>query len=1148
MRLIKQSSLHFKEGNSDKVYEIDLCDAGNDKYLVNFRYGRRGSLLKEGTKTPVPVLLEEAEKIFSAVEDEKLSKGYTTSEGGVSSIPVAASFTLDESLAGTIPPGWEAMPRGRAKSILQRLEQALQGKPPSTRTPWKLSRIIWKAGEYRIKEAAPYLIRLFNKGELLHQYSCTWALARCGNEFSVTALQSIYREHSSPTIAKIAGAGLLNILTGLEKQQHLEHYLHQLPEAISAAVEAVRVNVLETLLEERSRQTQPQYNWVESLYLLSTDQAWLRPPVKKLLQSLLFQPNYFKHIRAVFKLAELLDDFEVSGLLACRFEREPEGFTHHIPRTDKDEEVYVESIEEWINPHRELLKKNSKVAYSQKTRWYLHRRIQHRLEMLGHTGNTDYVRLATSVLIAYDSTLDFKEAFSTTDYHWDGRNYTNVETRFPPNAHAVSLHWLIQGLRSDLELAHAHIWRFKTGRPSRTAPSGQRNTGGAHSVSNEPLSLIGLFKKLVDFFRKPKAGRGNAGAAAGGVTSGSVAARAVSGGAASVGSEPGMTASRDYVPGGTVRAGLADTGGTPFLHLWNELPQAYVQLLVEGKMEEIHVFAFRNLSAHPAYPEIRTRLDTVVCKKLLLSAYDLPADLGYTVVLERFAGQMPGADLLMALLNSRNVAARDKGRQWTEAHLQELFNQTDFIKDLVFATYPGIRSWAKELLLQHPVTGDTRHAVTGKCIAEMMRFGEQTPQNEAIITDASDTFFQLFLSGEETVPVTVISDLLQQPAPAVLLFGLRLLRARKHDFNPAELSKSFLTGLLQHPYLPVRETGLAFLNGIDADTLLQYRDEMIACCLSPLTDVRQGMAPVLLKMAKRDKRFGEEAASLLMPCLLRKEPSEGVHNDISRLLCNELSGYLQNANKETALKLLYGNYTAAQNVGVTILEKYTDPSQLSLPQVIALGNHENLPVRSWCWKFYREQVARIKYEQASSIKLLESKWTDTRQFAIQYFREFFAEKDWSAEILITLADSVKPEVEAFGRELITRYFDDENGPLYLEKLSQHPSEKMQLFTTNYLERYAGGNAERIRSLELYFRLVLTSVNKNRIAKNRVYRFLLEEGRKSETVAGTVAAILTDISATAAIGDKAACIDVLLQLRSLYELSTPLTINPIETRA
>jgi hypothetical protein len=32
MRLVKQTFLYIKEGNSDKVYEIDLCDVGNGNY------------------------------------------------------------------------------------------------------------------------------------------------------------------------------------------------------------------------------------------------------------------------------------------------------------------------------------------------------------------------------------------------------------------------------------------------------------------------------------------------------------------------------------------------------------------------------------------------------------------------------------------------------------------------------------------------------------------------------------------------------------------------------------------------------------------------------------------------------------------------------------------------------------------------------------------------------------------------------------------------------------------------------------------------------------------------------------------------------------------------------------------------------------
>ena len=75
MKLVKQLKLYFQEGTSDKVYEIDLCESG-DGFLVNFRYGRRGAALKEGTKTIFPVPLSEAEKVFTALENEKRKKGY----------------------------------------------------------------------------------------------------------------------------------------------------------------------------------------------------------------------------------------------------------------------------------------------------------------------------------------------------------------------------------------------------------------------------------------------------------------------------------------------------------------------------------------------------------------------------------------------------------------------------------------------------------------------------------------------------------------------------------------------------------------------------------------------------------------------------------------------------------------------------------------------------------------------------------------------------------------------------------------------------------------------------------------------------------------------------------------------------------------
>jgi hypothetical protein len=1108
MRLIKQSVLYFKEGNSDKVYEVDLCDVGNEKYVVNFRYGRRGAQLKEGSKTPVPVTLAEAEKIYDAVETEKINKGYTASESGVSEIPKAAAFILNTNIAA-VNTNWMALPKSRNKAILQRLHNAVNGTSGNERFPWKLSRVIWKAGEYKIAEAAPYIVQLFNKGNQLHQYCCVWALARCGNNANgIAALQSIYQSATDGSIKKIAGAGLITHLTGLEKEAHLNRYINQLPEAFKPIIETENQQELEKIVQDRIAQQQPNYNWLEELYVLSTQKRWLRTAVKKVLQQVPLRPNYFKHVRAIFKLAELLDDFEILGLLACRFERETEMFSHNLSLTQGgNQEIFVPELEGWVKLTAELKKKTSRLAYSQKTRWHFHGRTLRRLQLMGKTDDTDYVKLSTAVLIGYKHDKDFRALYATSNYKWNGRNYENIETRFLQNAQAVFLHHILSGVHPDIQLQANRLWRM---RPANEKTTAAKST----TTSNSGEGVGGLLKKITGFFGKKKET------------------------AALVPEASTNLSSSETIP---------NPNGTPYLHLWNKVPQAYVQLLMDAEMEEIHQFAEGNLTAHPQYNDIKQKLDKQACKQLLLSAFEIPAKFGFNLTTEKYANAIPDDDVTLAMLNSNNTNARNQGKTWTEKYQYDYCKQSSFITSLIFAKHADIRSWAKPVLKNNSLTADIKHAVVGKSIAAMMGYTEQTTENEPIIKDAADTLFELFDEELKQVNLGVISDLLQHPNASILLFGLRLLKAQKQQLDYNQLSNEFVFGLLQHKYEPVREEGIAILTGMKEETLLKKQDEIINSCLSAHQNVRQGLPPIVQRMAQKENAFGVKAAETLMLYLLRKETTEGLHADVSKLLCNELSNYLQNANKETALNLLYSNYSAAQNVGIVILEKYTDASQLTLPQVMALGGHENLNVREWCWKFYSTQTPRIKYEKETSIKLLDGKWQDTRKFAMQYFRDNFTESDWNPEILITLADSVKPDVESFGRELISKFFTEANGVQYLLKLSQHPSEKMQLFATNYLERFAVDDTEKIKSLDFYFRSVLTRVNKSRIAKNRIYHFLLQEGRKTEAAAKQVSQILSDVSATAAIGDKAKCIDILLQLKALYDVATPVKVKEMELR-
>src|SRR5689334_5630774 len=115
MKLVKQTSLFFREGRSDKVYEVDLCEVGGGQYVVNFRFGRRGTALNDGSKTPLPVARGEAELIFDKLVASKIAGGYQESAGaGVAAPPAPAP-------AGAVapPPTPRADPRARA--VFERL-------------------------------------------------------------------------------------------------------------------------------------------------------------------------------------------------------------------------------------------------------------------------------------------------------------------------------------------------------------------------------------------------------------------------------------------------------------------------------------------------------------------------------------------------------------------------------------------------------------------------------------------------------------------------------------------------------------------------------------------------------------------------------------------------------------------------------------------------------------------------------------------------------------------------------------------------------------------------------------------------------------------------------------------------------------------
>ena len=215
MKLIQRTTLLYQEGNSDKVYEVDLCQTGEDLYVVNFRYGRRGTKFKEGVKTAQPVPEAQAQKVFDELVASKVKKGYRD----VSVQDSNDAPTPQPVEAATVP----LTDNPRHQAILKRLANRDSSK-------WPLERAIWRAGELKIREATPFLIQLIGTGEPLRNYCIAWALGLCGDESAIPALREFLDNASTPEfVQRIAFEALLKLSDEQTREELRSRKIEQLP-------------------------------------------------------------------------------------------------------------------------------------------------------------------------------------------------------------------------------------------------------------------------------------------------------------------------------------------------------------------------------------------------------------------------------------------------------------------------------------------------------------------------------------------------------------------------------------------------------------------------------------------------------------------------------------------------------------------------------------------------------------------------------------------------------------------------------------------------------------------------------------------------------------------------------------------------------
>ena len=1021
MRLVTQTRLSFQQGTSDKVYEVDLCEADSGEFIVNFRYGRRGARLRDGTKTPFPVSREEAQKIFDKLVDSKVKKGYRSEDR--ESGPAPAPVTPQTAAQGTQRP--------QVPHIRRYLQNTIAGQRP---TSWSLSRILWRSGEV----GAGQFLDLLNQVPIqnhMEGYSLAWALGKSGAADAAPRLIQL-KDAGDEKTQRMANLALLACLPDNESGTLRGDLRDSLPQSLRTIINGAQADPdqLSQTLENLFQNGLPPHDYLFTLYLLSDRDDKIKEAVYRALRVLPFKAPWFRAIRHIFKAAEFRLDSDIFGLIAWRFEKNPGSFNapwgsiyYQDPETRRYESVKLAD---------EYQKPDCRFGYSAASRNYMRRRVCRDLRRAGELNDPQtFITLATSVLLHYDDETDKKPVSRFTNWLWnsEARRHQVVEQFFGPYASYLPLNYLLY-----------------------------ENSDRFHNPNNNKW-------------------------------------------AASAGITPSET-SGDQLPEKREEA---------FPHLWDTAPDALELLLSNSKCGIVHEFAAKVWRDNTKFNE-RATPDFI--RGLIGQTYAVTQDLAVDLAQNLFDAAKPDSELILSLLGCALQRARELALTWVQSSRIILAKDAGFLSRAILLPFDDVHADLRAWIGVNKPAKSILNALIPDVIAGLLQLNsEDTDSDEYLARQARETL--VLISGTRLGDIAhkIVGDLLDHPVIENQILGAQSLSLSSEP--PETIPDQLWERLFASPSASVREFGMNLFGRLGDKALGERADILSSFCLSDKEDIRAAARPIVARLADNNKAFGRDIVQKFYPIILRKEETEGLHEDVYQLLTGPLKDHLNVIPSDSCFKMMECPYAAGQKLGFLILKTYVDMEQVPMRQIAKLGGQEHKDGREYVWDYYRANGARVRSELSDAARLMDTGFEDTISFAETYFRNEITEDDWTPDALISLCDSPRSEMQDFGRELITRFFKDENGQEYLLKLSQHPTTELQTFATNYLERFAAGDIEKIRKLQPYFITVLSQINKGRVAKARVLRFLETEALADRAVAELIMPILNRVSATVAIRDK-----------------------------
>ncbi|BAY08757.1 HEAT repeat domain-containing protein [Calothrix sp. NIES-2098] len=1061
MKLIKRTTLHYQEGRSTRVYEVDLCQITDDLYVVNFRYGKQGANLKESTKTTQAVSLAEAQKIFNNLVKQKTQKGYTEVNLAPRNQP------LENQLVSHADP--------RKQAILDRLAN----KQPSK---WKLERAIWRAGELKIREATPLLIKLIGTGEPLRDYCLAWALGWCGDNQAIQVVTQLYQNPTTPDFVKrIAFEALLKLVDAETKTRLQIQKISSLPPELqplaqSGSSDAFAI-ALHTYLDRGNYQN---FAVLDTIYQI--DNAYVRPVLINILRSAPFLPNYFQRIRHIFKIAEYRHDAEIFAILAYRFDKQKAMFSsrrYTINLSDeqylrkpglywhKETKNYFEIIENEIE--RELKLPDAKIAYSTKTRNYFLRRVWRTLKNSGEERDADYINMAVEILLQYsDADAEAIKESVFKRRNPAGEQVTQYKRTWDAFGRYLIFNHILYENSPYYELkSNAQAWSCQEG----YIPENIENLEIGTSEREEAFPQLWEQNQaaLIELLMQ----------------------------------------SRCYpVHYFAVRALRSSLNYSDVLDI-----QTTIKLLQKPYLITVQ-FAF--IVALIKYNSSEPNRELVIAMANCI--YDNARAQAITWIDEQREYFLQDSNFFADLLVSQYSEIRKFARSLLNSYIIRDREAFTFINKII----------TKLLSIQAVSTSDSEYETAKELMAILLI--NFTPQLRSLqfstiqelvahpLPLIQELGARILLNHEikaENLPPELIVNILISPHERIRVIGIRIFGLLPNEKLIGEY-RCLIVAMAANASIDIRNAIKPIIQGLASNYPIfniQLATDLIEVLLtsekyegvhgnllSLLQEDLQGWMPSINKETTFKLLLAKSAFAQDLGSLLLRENYQALVLEI------ETSEIIKIANHE-----IFTVRETARHIFIEKLEHFrTDPQELLL-----------------------------------ATRLLESNWDDTREFTFRIFTQEFTADNFTPEILVSICDSVREDVRKLGRDLLTRNFKSEHGQEYLLKFSEHPSADMQLFASNFLSEYAVDNPVRLQELMPFFITVLSLVNRGSVSKKRIFAFLASEAQKSEAAAKIVAEIITRQSVTMVIGDKSAAIQLMLKIHKKFpHISLPFTLKAV----